>query len=113
MSGQIQTRLQMKKCMVPELEKKDQQIQVLNEELQSLKHKNQKLLQELSSLQAKNMPITSNAPILSYNNIDNWMTDEHIKSVFQCYSSHVSNIRKDIIFVEPNTTQILKSSSLY
>lgn len=103
MSSQIQTR--SLKIKSEKIETSSEQIEKLSLELRSLKTENKKLLRQVSTLQTKQL--------LASSNIDKWLNDVHIKSVFQSYSTYANQKRKDIVFIEPNTTQILKSSSLY
>lgn len=115
MTNKMQTR--SNKDISVTLETRNVRLHRLNLELESLKNKNNKLQQQLRDLQAKdfthNMPKASNFSIVNSNNIDMWLKDEHIQTIFQCFSTYASQIRKDIIFIAPNVTQVLKSSSLY
>lgn len=113
-SQTIQTRSQMKKSSTSETG--INQLQKLSLEVQTLKKKNEKLHQQLSCLRGKKdtcLPKENKLSSLTLGNIDLWMKDDHIKQVFKSYSALVSQTRKDIIFVEPNVTQVLKSTSLY
>jgi hypothetical protein len=114
MTSQIQTRSRKSKSET--LKENNVKLNKLNIELESIKKQNTDLRERLRILQAKNvtsMPITSSSSLMTSNNTDMLMGDEHIKSVFKCYSTYVSQTRNDIIFVEPNVSQVLKSGSLY
>lgn len=44
-------------------------------------------------------------------NILNWLDDDYIDKYFQCFSKSISLLRKYILLVNPNTTQIIKNLS--
>lgn len=89
--SQIQTRSQ--KAKSEGFETSSVQIVKLNQELQILKTQNEKLQRQLN-LQVKALKNKTSPPVNG--NLDKWLKDEHIKTGFQCYSTHASQYRKDI-----------------
>lgn len=106
--NQIQTRLKTKNCSFSNTNI-DKNIKLLKNEKDKLNNEINKLKTKLKSLQLQEDKLNTN--IVSYNDL--WLDDEYIKSYFDSLTNYISKFRKDVILVNPSTSQIIKEAPLY
>lgn len=102
-------------------EKSNNNTQTLINRFKVLEQINQNMAKEIACLRTENdmykTCVKLNQNSLSSkskaNNESKWLDDCHIIKIFENFSYQANKMRKDIIFVQPNITQLLKSESLY
>lgn len=89
-----------------------QMAQVLDDNSHEQLFHNYKSLEKKSKqLEEQNKKLQKTVKHLKKEQEDKWIDDSYLLAYFKSLSFHVSKVRKDVLFVEPSVSQILKSKT--